>query len=295
MQQDKSAVVTGASTGIGYATAATLAARSWRVFAGVRREADAERLLESLGPSVTPLIIDVTDMESCLAAADEVRAMLDGRTLSGLVNNAGIAVAGPLLHLPIDEMTRQLDINVTGQLRVTQAFAPLLGAEPGRTGSPGRIVNMSSLAGLSATPLLTPYACSKFALEAFTEGLRRELMLYGIDVVAINPGPIRTPIWSKAEEMDPEHYRETDFYAAITRILAYMLKRGADGLPPEAVAAAVWRALTDRTPRVNAIVTPDAFQAWLLRTLPARVADRLICKRLGLTPEALDRIRSAGG
>ncbi|MGX6649102.1 SDR family NAD(P)-dependent oxidoreductase [Maricaulaceae bacterium MS644] len=187
MTEDESAVVTGASTGIGYATAQYLTARGWRVFAGVRKEADAERLLADLGPLVTPLIIDVTDADTCRTAADEARASLDGRTLSGLVNNAGIAVAGPLLHLPVEEMTRQLDINVTGQLRVTQAFAPLLGAEDGRTGPPGRIVNMSSVAGLNTTPILTPYACSKFALEAFTQGLRRELMMYGIDVVAVNP------------------------------------------------------------------------------------------------------------
>ena len=290
MNTAKTAVVTGASTGIGYATAEHLIARGWRVFAGVRKEADAERLLAELGPQVTPLIIDVTDAETCRNAAAEVRAMLDGRTLSGLVNNAGIAVAGPLLHLPVEEMTRQLDVNVTGQLRVTQAFAPLLGAEDGRSGGPGRIVNISSVAGLSATPLVTPYACSKHALEAFTQGLRRELMLYGIDVVAINPGPIATPIWAKAEEMDPEQYRGTDYFAAIEKILSYMLSRGSQGLPPERVAEAIHKALTAKRPPLNQIVTAERFQHWLLSALPGRVADRLIAKRLGLT--AQDRAQS---
>jgi len=284
MSEQSTVVVTGASTGIGYATAEFLIRRGWRVFAGVRKEADAERLLAELGPQVTPLIIDVTDDETCRTAADEARASLDGRTLSGLVNNAGIAVAGPLLHLPIAEMTRQFDINVTGQLRVTQAFAPLLGAEDGRTGPPGRIVNISSVAGLSATPLVTPYACSKFALEAFTQGLRRELMLYGIDVVAVNPGPVATPIWSKAEELDPEQYAGTDFYAAIKKIMSYMLSRGSQGLPPVKVAEAVHKALTAKSPPVNQVVTAERFQHWLLNALPARTADRLIAKRLGLTP-----------
>ncbi|MGJ3231929.1 MAG: SDR family oxidoreductase [Oceanicaulis sp.] len=286
MNEAKSAVVTGASTGIGYAAAELLIKRGWRVFAGVRKEADAERLLAELGPQVTPLTIDVTDGETCRTAAVEARAMLDGRNLSGLVNNAGVAVAGPLLHLPIEEMTRQLDINVTGQLRVTQVFAPLLGAEEGRSGPPGRIVNISSVAGFNATPLVTPYACSKHAMEAFTQGLRRELMIYGIDCVAINPGPVATPIWDKAEEMDPEQYRATAYYGAIQRILAYMLSRGGDGLPPVRIAEAIHKALTVKNPPLNQVLTPEPLQHWLLSNLPGRVADRLIAKRLGLTPEA---------
>ncbi|MFW5660836.1 MAG: SDR family oxidoreductase [Oceanicaulis sp.] len=287
MAEDNSALVTGASTGIGYATAKLLAGKGWRVFAGVRKEADAERLLAELGPQVTPLIVDVTDAQTCRAAAEETRAMLDGRTLSGLVNNAGIAVAGPLLHLPVEDMARQLDVNVTGQLRVTQAFAPLLGAGEDRTGAPGRVVNISSVAGFNATPLVTPYACSKFALEAFTQGLRRELAMYGIDVVAINPGPIATPIWDKAEELDPEQYAKTDYDGPIRTILGYMLSRGKTGLPSERVAEAVLRALTDRRPRLNTVVAPERLQHALLSALPGRVADRMITRALGLTPDAL--------
>ncbi|XBQ17072.1 MAG: SDR family oxidoreductase [Oceanicaulis sp.] len=286
-ESPKTAVITGASTGIGYATAELLIGRGWRVFAGVRKEADAERLLAELGPQVTPLIIDVTDNETCVAAAEEARAMLDGRALSGLVNNAGIAVAGPLLHLAEGEMARQLDVNVTGQHRVTKAFAPLLGAGETRKGPPGRIVNISSVAGLNASPLVTPYACSKFALEAFTQGLRRELMMYGIDVVAINPGPIATPIWDKAEEIDPDLYAHTDYAGPIDRVLKYMLSRGRDGLPPSKVAEAIFKGLTAKKPKLNTIVTPEPYQQFLLAILPGRLADRLVAKALGLTPEAL--------
>ncbi|MCP2680512.1 SDR family oxidoreductase [Maricaulaceae bacterium NA33B04] len=286
MSVSPSAMITGASTGIGYATSKFLVEKGWNVFAGVRKTEDGERLKSELGEAVTPVICDVTDGAQVKAAGDLVREMLGEENLAGLVNNAGVAVAGPLLHLPIEDMQRQLEINVTGQLRVTQAFAPLLGAEAGRGGKPGRIVNISSVAGLSATPLVTPYACSKHALEAFTQGLRRELIMYGIDVVAINPGPIATPIWDKAEEMDPEQYAGTDYEAAIRKILGYMLDRGRSGLPPIKVAEAIYAGLTDEKPKLNTILSPEPFQQWLMSVLPSRMVDRLIAKRLGLTPDA---------
>lgn len=284
-----SAVITGASTGIGFATAKYLAEKGWQVFAGVRTDADAQRLTHELGQSVTALIMDVTKQETLQAASARVRDALGGRTLDGLVNNAGIAVAGPLLHLEPEEMSRQLDINVTGQLRATQAFANLLGVDGGLKGKPGRIVNMSSVGGFSATPMATPYNCSKFALEAFTEGLRRELYIYGIDVVAINPGPIATPIWDKAEEIDPERYRETDYYRTIVKVRDYMLERGRTGLPPVHVARAVHRALTDAKPKLNTIVTPEPIQQWILTRLPRRMVDKIMARRLGLTPDNLNR------
>ena len=285
MAASKSVMITGASTGIGHASAALLARKGWRVFAGVRKPADAERLSAKLGESVTPVMCDITEDASVRAAGETVRAALGDVALSGLVNNAGVAVAGPLLHLPVEEMQRQLEINVTGQLRVTQAFAPLMGAGEDRDGPPGRIVNISSVAGLNATPLVTPYACSKCALEALTQGLRRELMLYGIDVVAINPGPIATPIWDKAEEIDPEQYADTDYDGPIRRILAYMLERGRTGLPPGRVARAIHRSLTAARPKLNTVITPEPVQQWLLGALPGRMADRMIAKRLGLAPQ----------
>lgn len=285
MAEHKTAVVTGASTGIGFATAKLLADKGWRVFAGVRREADAERLRSQIGEAVTPLMMDVTKAGTLQDAAGQVRAALGGETLKGLVNNAGVAVAGPLLHLDPGEMARQLDINVTGQLRATQAFAPLLGVERGLAGKPGRIVNMSSVGGFSATPIAVPYSCSKFALEAFTEGLRRELYIYGIDVVAINPGPIKTPIWDKAEEIDPGQYRDTDYYETIVGVRDYMLKRGRTGMAPEKVSKAVHRALTDAKPKLNTIVTPEPLQQWILTHLPRRMVDKMMAKRLGLTPD----------
>lgn len=288
----RSAVITGASSGIGRACVEKFVAEGWQVFASVRKAEDGERLKAEIGEAVIPLIFDVTDTEAVMKAGAFVREALMGSTLGALVNNAGIAVAGPLLHLPIEEMEKQMDVNVTGQLRAVQAFAPLLGADRSLSGAPGRIVNISSVAGFSAAPLVTPYACSKFALEAFTQGLRRELMMYGIDVVAINPGPIRTPIWDKAETMDPEQYAHTDYIGAIRRILNYMLERGRNGLPPSTVADAVWTAVTAPKPKLNTVITPEPFTQWLLGVLPGRTTDRLITKRLGLTAEALNQNRS---
>ena len=284
----RSALVTGASTGIGRACVEKFAGEGWQVFASVRKAEDGERLKSEIGEAVIPLLFDVTDGPAIARAADQMREALMGATLGALINNAGIAVAGPLLHLPIADMEKQMDVNVTGQLRVVQAFGPLLGTDRSLSGAPGRIVNISSVAGFSAAPFVVPYACSKFALEAFTQGLRRELTPYGIDVVAINPGPIATPIWDKAESVDPEQYAHTDYIKPIRRLVNYMLERGRAGLPPSAVADAVWAAVKSPKPKLNTIVTPEPFTQWLLGIMPRRMADRIITRRLGLTPQALN-------
>src|SRR5205085_1765114 len=146
------------------------------VFGSVRKQADADRLKMQFGANFTPLTFDVTDEPAVTTAAREVREALNGETLAGLVNNAGIAVAGPALELPIDEFRRQLDVNVIGPVIVTQAFGPLLGADRSLRGPPGRIVMISSVAGLNGNPLMAPYAMSKHAIEGLSESLRRELM-----------------------------------------------------------------------------------------------------------------------
>ena len=189
----KSVVVTGVSTGIGHAAAKVLAQKGFHVFGSVRKEADAERLKKELGDRFTPLIFDVTDEAAIRRAAEEVRAALKGETLAGLVNNAGIAVSGPLIEVDPDDFRKQMDVNVTGPFLVTQAFAPLLGTDKSLKGEPGRIVNISSVGGIRAMPFIGPYAASKFAIEGFSEALRRELMLFGIRVVVIGPGPVKTP------------------------------------------------------------------------------------------------------
>jgi NAD(P)-dependent dehydrogenase (short-subunit alcohol dehydrogenase family) len=231
-----------------------------------------------------PLLFDVTDEPAVKAGAAEVRAALGGDTLAGLVNNAGVAVAGPLLHLPVDEFRRQIDINLIGAVIVTQAFAPLLGADPTLKGGPGRIINISSVGGGVGTPFLAPYNASKFGIEGLSESLRRELLLHGIDVIVIEPGAVATPIWSKAEQVDITRYLNTPYAPALERLRAYMLTLGKQGLPPERLGEAVMHALITAKPKVCYTVSPQPFQDWLARNLPKRVIDRLIGSRLGLLP-----------
>ncbi|HKI54903.1 MAG TPA: SDR family NAD(P)-dependent oxidoreductase, partial [Anaerolineales bacterium] len=179
----KSVVITGASTGIGKDAARILIENGFRVYGSVRKQEDAERLIKEFGENFIPLLFDITDEAAVHAAAQQVREELNDETLFGLVNNAGIAVAAPMMHLPIEDFRKQLEINVTGQLIVTQAFAPLLGADRSLKGAPGRIVNISSGSGKNGSPFVGAYVTSKHALEGLSESLRREMMLYGIDVI----------------------------------------------------------------------------------------------------------------
>ncbi|MGX9946756.1 SDR family oxidoreductase [Bradyrhizobium denitrificans] len=282
----KSVVVTGASTGIGFACSKLLLARGFRVFGSVHNPLDAERLRTELGANFTPLLFDVTDEAAVKAAAGEVRAALGGEALAGLVNNAGIAVAGPVTELPIAEFRRQMEVNVIGPVIATQAFAPLLGADPARSGAAGRIVMISSVAGRNGNPLMAPYSTSKHAVEGLSESLRRELMLFGIDVIIIAPGAVKTPIWAKAEEVDLSAYQSSPFFPALQRIRGFMLHLGKIGLPAETIAERVFEALTAPAPKVRYEIAPDPLRQWITRLLPKRTVDRIIAKRLGLTPPA---------
>jgi NAD(P)-dependent dehydrogenase (short-subunit alcohol dehydrogenase family) len=279
-------VVTGVSTGIGWGAAKVLTKRGLRVFGSVRKPADGERLKAELGAGFTPLLFDITDEAAVKTGAAQVRAALNGHTLKGLVNNAGVAVAGPLLLLPIDEFRRQIEVNLTGQVIVTQAFAPLLGADRTLDGPPGRIVNISSIGGKNGSPFMAPYNASKFALEGLSESLRRELMLFGIEVIVIAPGAVATPIWSKAEEVDVSAWTGTAYGPALERIRQFMLSSGPQGLKPEALGRAIARALTTRRPKVRYTVTPNPVQTFLAANLPRRTVDRIIARRLGLAPQA---------
>jgi NAD(P)-dependent dehydrogenase (short-subunit alcohol dehydrogenase family) len=282
----QSLVVTGVSTGIGRATAKLLLARGFRVFGSVRNAADAQRLRGEFGANFVPLSFDVTDEAAVLAAAREVRAALNGETLAGLVNNAGIAVAGPALELSIDEFRRQMDVNVVGPVIVTQAFGPLLGADTSLRGPKGRIVMVSSLAGKHGNPLLSAYSASKHAVEGLAESLRREFMLFGIDVVIVAPGAVKTPIWAKAEEADVSVYRNSPFFPALERIRKFMLQLGEKGLPAERIAAVIAKALTTANPKTRYQIAPDPIENFIVSVLPKRMLDKIIAKRLGLTPRA---------
>ena len=275
-------VVTGASSGIGLACAMALDARGGRVFAGVRREADAQRLQSQASERLTPLMMDVTKPEAIAAAVRRVEETVGEAGIAGLVNNAGIAVAGPLEIVPLTELRRQLEVNVIGPIAATQAFLPLLRK------ARGRIVNMSSVSGRLAVPYLGPYAASKFALEALSDSLRIELRTWGIHVALVEPASIATPIWEKslaaAEELEtaarPEQaglYRED--LEALRRAVQHAAETA---MPVERVVRAVLHALTARWPKTRYPVgLPSHLAIRLASWLPDRLRDWNMRRRLG--------------
>lgn len=272
-------LVTGAAKGIGRACALRLAQGGHHVFAGVRQAAHGEELRRE-ADTITPLELEVTNPAQIEAAAGLIERQVGAAGLHGLVNNAGIAVAGPLEFLPIDELRRQLEVNVIGQIAVTQALLPLIRR------AAGRIVNMGSIAGRSALPMTGPYAASKFALEALTDSLRAELQPWGIQVAVIEPGVIATPIWETSAavadqliaRMSP---KAIEYYGGV---IAALRKRALTattrGLPPDTVARAVEHALFSDRPKTRYLVGRDAHVRLALEWLPDRIRDRIIRRQL---------------
>jgi len=281
----KTVVITGASTGIGEATALYLAKHGWRVYAGVRKQSDADALSASSEGDIRPLILDVTRQEHLEIAVRTVSETLKGETLTGLVNNAGIANMGPLAIQPLDDFKAHFEVNVFGLLRASQAFAPLLGMDKTRTGAPGRIVNITSVGGRISAPFLGAYTATKHAVEAMTDTLRRELVIFGIDAIAVGPGSVKTPIWDKAEEANSDgSYSGSAWSDALKQFEQVMLKGGRDGLPPEQIAKVIEIALEDATPRARYSPVPNKLTNWYIPTLlPKRVLDGVFRKRFGMT------------
>lgn len=273
-----SVVITGASTGIGKACALWMDQLGWQVFAGVRKEDDGEALRRESTPRLRPVLIDVTNAASIAAAAEQIGSVVGEIGLQGLVNNAGVAFGGILEFMPVDHLRQQIEINVIGQIAVTQPLIPLLRR------ARGRIVNMSSVAGLSATPVLGPYAASKHALEAITDALRLELRPWGIHVVAVEPGRIHTPIWQKSlaeaekwlEAYPPEAHAL--YGPLIERALRSVGKRST--ISADKVAEVVAHALIAKKPRIRYVVGRDAqIRLWIER-LPDWLRDRIIVSRM---------------
>ncbi len=277
------ALITGASTGIGRTAAMRLDSRGWKVFAGVRSEEDGRVLRDAASESLAPLRIDVTEPDSIAAAAAEVDSELGAGGLDGLVNNAGVAIPGPLETLPIPDLRRQIEINLIGQVAVTQAMLPAIRR------ARGRIVFISSVGGRTALPFTGAYHASKFGIEAIGDSLRQELRPWGIEVSLIEPGAVATPIWDKGQaaadlisERLPEHH--DPLYGASSSSYRETVRHvGAAGVPPEQVADAIEEALTAKRPRTRYLIGRRAkIQARLGIVLPDRVFDRLVAREMGL-------------
>jgi NAD(P)-dependent dehydrogenase (short-subunit alcohol dehydrogenase family) len=270
----RSVLVTGASSGIGEACALELARRGWRVFAGVRTDEAADRLQRASANAVEPVRLDVCDEAAIRAVAELIERETAGAGLHGLVNNAGVAIAAPLEFLPLDLLRRQLEVNVVGQLAVTQAMLPALRA------ARGRVVNVGSISGRIAMPFLGPYAASKFALEALTDALRVELRPWGIHVAVIEPGVIATPIWQRGlaaadamvERLPPAAHKLYGHAMAVMRHKVAQLR----GQPVRIVTRPVVHALSARRPRARYVVGLDARSRLVLNALPWRVRDYVI-------------------
>jgi len=282
MPTSKDVVVTGVSSGIGWGTTKVLVSKGFRVFGSVRKQADARRLQTEFGNGFEPLMMDITDADAVHQAARKVGSMIGDRNLMGLVNNAGIVVSGPLLYLRPSEFRRQLDVNTISPLVVTQAFAPLLGTDKKRQGPPGRIVNITSSGAKVPIPLLGAYTASKHALEGMSDVLRLELMLFGIDLVMIEPGFVNTTMYDKGEKEDLSEFRPTEYWNAVQNFQKYIVVEGRKGFSPERLGEAVHLALSTPKPRARYAVIKQRLKNWTLpRLLPARVLDAVIAKQLG--------------
>jgi len=277
MEENKTLLITGASTGIGRACALRMATAGFTVFAGVRKSGDGESLQKSASGKLIPILLDVTDVESIEKAVQTVSAAADGE-LYGLMNNAGISASGALETVPVSSIRDVMEVNVIGMFAVTKAFLPLLRK------SKGRVVNTGSIAGLFATPGSSVYAASKFAVEGLSESLRLELRPFGISVSVLEPGAVRAEIWNKTRmageanrlNADPNVYK---LYAPLMAFYKNLIATQ-PYLPPETVADCAHHAFTSKKPKPHYLIGKDARQISLVKRLPQKLRDWALYKTI---------------
>ncbi len=274
-------LVTGTSSGIGRATALLLDAEGYRVFAGVRKEADGRELSQACSDRLTPVTIDVTDAGHIESAREQLAEAVGDEGLVGLVNNAGVGGGGPIEFMPLDELRRTIEINLIGQVAVTQACIPLLRR------AKGTIVFIASIGGRVASPFMSPYNTSKFAIEALGESLRHELRPWEIDVTVVEPGSIDTEIWNKGNEQIRERLDEMPedarrlYGRQMTRFGEVLNETASRGIPAEKVAEVVHKAIASDKPKHRYLVGTDAkIGARLKGTLPDRTFSKLAARQM---------------
>jgi short-subunit dehydrogenase len=277
----KTVLITGVSTGIGMGTAQQFIRKGYKVIGSVRKDADAERLKKQLGHDFIPIFFDVTDEKQVQLAAVELEKKLSGSGLAGLINNAGIATGGPLTDMSMDTIRQHFEVNVFGLLNVTKAFLPLLGARQGHSVQSGKIINISSVAGKIGVPFLGAYSGSKFAVEGLSESLRKELQLYGIDVLVIGPGNVVTPIWDKSGNV--ETYKTSAFYNMYKRFYEYIITESKNGYTMDEFGQHVLTIFEKKKPSVRYALVKERMKDWTIpRLLPSRMLDRMLGKAIGL-------------
>jgi len=273
-------LITGASTGIGYSLCKVYLANNCRVLGSVRSKKDANRLARELGKSFHPLIFDVTDHKAIEQSVDQVKEITKDEGLNCLINNAGIAVGSTIVHTKLEDYQRQFDVNFFGAIAVTKAYLPLLGAVENYSKKPGKILNISSISGEIAFPFMSPYCASKSALNAFSDSLRREMLVYGIDVITIAPGPIKTPIWAKSAKA-PEGVMKSVYGPALKKFLEQM-KLGEDkGMEANELAEEIYKVYRSNKPKVKYVFMNRKFTNFTIPKyfLSSRKLDAFIKKQ----------------
>ncbi|MEQ9424973.1 MAG: SDR family oxidoreductase [Cyclobacteriaceae bacterium] len=273
-------LITGVSTGIGYDLTKAFIKSGYHVLGSVRKSEDAERLSNEFGANFTALLFDVTDQAAIQNSLASVKATVGENGLAGLINNAGIALSGPTQLLPLETFRYQLEVNLFGAIAVTQTFLELLGAKKDCPHPPGKILNISSVSGKLAFPFLGPYNASKFALEGWSHALRRELLGFGIDVIIIGPGAIKTPIWDKALNADlPKEWEDTPYYRPMQRIKKEFTKQEAKAMPSEVLSNKVLKVFESSNPKTRySFLNNKFFDFTIPSMLPDRVMDKFIKK-----------------
>jgi len=274
----KYVLITGVSSGIGAVTTEYLLSQGYHVFGSVRTAEDARRCQGDFGDAFTPLIFDVRNIDKIRRAVDVVRREIGARNLAAVVNNAGIAVSGPIQFIEPEEIQAQFDINVIGLINVTQAFLPLLGGRIDNIEPPGRLINMSSVAGTFTMPMQAPYSASKHAVESLTDAMRREVDTYGIKVISIRPGPIKSEIWHK-ELAKTKKYDGTIYERIWDKKNTLISEKAKSAAPTIFVAKAVAKAIETRYPKLHYLVYGNLFSYYLIRLLPSRWVDIIIRKQ----------------
>ncbi len=273
-------LITGVSTGIGYELSKLFIKNGYHVFGSVRKQEDADRVKNDLGDEFTPLLFDVTDHEAIEKSVSTVTEKVGDSGLAGLVNNAGIALYGPTQVLPMSVWRKQFEVNVFGAIAVTKSFLHLLGARKDCPHPPGKILNISSVAGKMAMPYMGPYSGSKFALEGWSHALRRELMMYGIDVIIIGPGAIKTPIWTKADNPPPE-LSESPYGNSMGNLRKEFFKQEAKAMAVEVLADKVYKVFTSSSPKTRYSFLNNKFTDYILpRIMPDRMLDGFLKKMI---------------
>ena len=278
----KNIVITGVSTGIGYSTAKRLIENGDRVFGSVRKEKDALKLKNEFGENFYPLIFDVRDESAIKNAAIEVEKIVKNYGVDCLINNSGIALGGPILHLTKEVFIDQFEVNLFGIVSVTNIFSKLLGAYKNSKHS-GKIIMISSVSGKRSYPFVGPYTASKHALEGFSDSLRRELMLYGIDVILVQPGPIKTAIWDKAPSPDDNEFLGTDYEDSLKIFYKQVVEKGKQGLEADSVAILIQKIIKSNNPKTRYVISANKLRDYYFPGLFSdRLFDKIIAKILKL-------------